>query len=78
MTYLADGGEAALAGLEAGHGAAVVDRVERLVVVHDLGLVRRDRVEDVVEGGGVHGGLLEELPLQHVRPHVRGHMRALE
>ena len=36
LTYLADGGEAALAGLEAGHGSAVVDRVERLVVVHHL------------------------------------------
>ena len=35
-TYLADGGEAALAGLQAGHGPPVVGRVERLVVVHDL------------------------------------------
>ena len=45
---------------------------------NDLGLVRGDGVDDVVEGGGVHGGLLEELPLQHVRTHVRGHVRALE
>ena len=68
--YLADGGEAAVAGLQAGHGPPVVHRVERLVVVHDLGLVGGHGVDDVVEGGGVHRGLLEELPLQQVRAHV--------
>ena len=72
----ADCRESALARLQTRHGPLVVEGVEHFIVVHDLGLVLRDGVYHV-QGTAVNHGLLEELPLEHIRPDMAGDVRAL-
>ena len=77
---LGEGGEAGLAGLEAGHGAAVVQAVEDLVVEHDLGLVLGvgDGVPHVLAGPAAGHHLVVVGPLKDVAAHPLGHVTALE
>ena len=74
---LGDRGEARLAGLQARHGALVVQAVEHLVVVHHLRLVLwvGNGVPHVLAGSG--HALLKVGPLEDVAADKLGHVTAL-
>ena len=72
--HLGNGGEAGLTRLETGHGALIVDAVERLVVVHDFGLMLGvgDGVPHVLASSAYN--LVKVGPLQDVTAQVLSHM----
>mgnify|MGYP001317379581 CR=1 FL=1 len=74
---LGDRGEARLAGLQARHGALVVQAVEHLVVVHHLGLVLwvGNGVPHVLAGARHH--LVRVGPLQDVASDALSHVTSL-
>ena len=68
---LGDAGESRLGGLEARHGAHVVEAVEHLVVEHQLRLVLRVRqVVPHVRTLTAQGHTFEITPLENVSPHL--------
>lgn len=68
---LRDAGESRLGGLEACHGAHVVEAVEDLVVEHQLRLVLRVRqVVPHVRTLTTQGHAFEIAPLEDVSPHL--------
>ena len=75
---LGDRGEAGLTGLQARHGALVVQAVEHFVVVHHLGLMLRvgDSIPHVLAGARHH--LVRIGPLQDVASDTLGHVTSLK
>ena len=68
---LGDAGESRLGGLEARHGAHVVEAVENLVVEHQLRLVLRVRqVVPHVRALTTQAHTFEITPLKNVSPHL--------
>ncbi len=75
---LADCRKSALTRLEARHGPFVVAGRQRLVVVHNFGLMMRYGIDNIVDGVvvvPVRRCSIEKFPLKHVRTDLRGNVR---